>query len=158
MFEKKPEIQATHSKLAAYADTLNRGDMMPMTELERISGTTRYTESWNWLIHALKRYLLQSRGIAIWPKTNGVYHLLTSNEQATQLPLWESRRELRRGKRLARKVRAVPDDSLTVQQRLIKLRQLDYMRFKNRQLYRQIHDGQPRKTQTLPKRALVMVG
>lgn len=157
MFEKKPELQKIHKDLAAYADTLNRGDTMPMSQIERISGVVRYGEHWNHIVKKLKAHLFSSRGIVIWPKFNGSYSLLTDQEQSNEYPRWQQKAARRRIRRTIRALDAVDDSKLNVHQRNAKNRQAEYLAYQSKQLYRGIHEGKQRKTPTLPRRILAEV-
>lgn len=152
MFDKKPELQKIHKDLAAYVDTLKRGDTMPMSRIEEISGIAKDAPSWNHIVKVLKRHLLTSRGIVIWPKFNGTYSLLTEIEQAVDLPRWRQQQMLRKGRKTKKEMKAIDDSKLPTHARLVWARQIDYLTHQNRQLYRGIHDGKPRRKESMPQR------
>lgn len=126
-FERKRVLDDLAEEVFRSASGLERGDVLPLEDIERHSGFIRYTGSWSSIVKRLKRLFLRRRRIALWPEIGIGYRLTRIEEQLHDVPRKRERRARRQVAQAAREVGALPARELSAQEaqyRMMKLRQL----------------------------------
>ena len=160
-FELNTIIDDKAALILAAADPLCRGDVIPFEAIERIADMVRDGEKWSTLVRALKRRMLRSRRIALWPVPNVGYRLCTVDEQLNMLAESRQRRAGRQLSRTLVEVGALPHGELTLHEKRIKSVRMEQVRHARKMLKRaarhQRQAAAPSPTLPHPRRLTEMV-
>lgn len=153
MYEEKPEITEAVDTVYALTIALKRGEMLTHSAVREVLGIVPHEGPWDHIIRKVGRRLQKERGIAFWPNIRDGCKLCTVAEQLT-LPIERAKRGLRQVRKGRKSVEALPDTSLSIQQRRAKAFLAERARETERAMRRDMkaQRQQIKPTQTLPRR------
>lgn len=156
MLEAKEIFEDIVTNLLNKMASQDRGDVLPLETIERISKIRRYEKGWGTVIKKLKRKLLHTRGIALWPVPTVGYRLCTHEEQLCLLSVHRQKRATRQLTRSHRELAALEPAELSVYQQRVRAMKMQDAIQARRLIKRQI-TGQKRERppeQSIPQRPL----
>jgi hypothetical protein len=156
MFAEVEEIGAAVEALFEIASNLNRGEILTHEQIQSVLGVGPHEGRWDHIVGRVRRRLEKERGIATWPETTVGYKLATVQEQLVDIPKRRQQRGMRQLRRGRKSVLALPEKSLTMNQRRIRATTIDSVREAERHLRREmkVQKTLATPTQTGPRRSL----
>jgi hypothetical protein len=148
MFSHSEALNRAVGPVLEYAAGLDRGDVLRLTDIERLSGCDRYTGNWNAIVSKIKKTIFRDRGIALRPLNGVGYAFCTNTEQVQWCFENRSRRQLRQACRGAAELNAVRTDNLHLQ--IQRARNLDEMKRLRREVKRSRRFSRQTRTETMP--------
>jgi hypothetical protein len=115
-FVETDRIAASVEAVYALTLGLNRGQILTHEDIAGVLNLAPHEGSWDHVVNKVRRRLERERGISTWPDPTVGYKLCTTAEQLL-IPVLRARRAIRQVRRGRRSVEALPEKSLTVNQR-----------------------------------------
>ena len=153
MFETKEEITGAVDAIYAIAQTLERGQILTHEAIRSVLGTEPHVGSWDHIVNRVRKRIQDERGIATWPENTVGYKLLTTVEQL-DVPVLRLKRAARQARRGRKSVEALPEKSLTMHQRRVRLFMVERAKVGESAIRREIRDmtTEVKPTATLPRK------
>lgn len=121
------ENRAAMNRLLAACTSLQRGETIPYSLMEKELDVKRGSGNWSSLCQKFHREFLKIRGIRLWAETNIGYRLLTQAEQAIENPQKRSRRAERQLTRGLKETELGGFDELSPQLQAARAHAIHYM-------------------------------
>jgi hypothetical protein len=160
MFTTNEALTAALQAVFAFAQDLDRGDILKHADIERVSGFPKDTVQWGALIVKLRRIMQDMRGIALRPIKNVGYKLCTKEEQLKWCPRNRQRRAIRQVNKGVKELSVLRPEELSLHQQRLRALTIQNMVEERRALKRGVREQRycMRETEALPQRAMATTG
>lgn len=128
-----------------------RGTILRWSDIEHVTGCTRYTGSWSTIVNKVRRRLRKERMQATWAEREVGLRLLTHKETAVEIPQKRQRRMFRQAGRALQEMATVDTAGLNMTERRLLISQIDRLKSERKSL-RAAQKELFEATQTLPSR------
>lgn len=125
MFETKDEIRIARNACREFVLGLHRGQMFLYEDFYRLTGLDRTVSPGRGIVRGLVKWCLRERGIYLIADDNVGYRLLTEEEQLTEAPRIERRRQIRSNRKLRMSLSGIDPSKLSDKSRLLRLVAID---------------------------------